>query len=82
MKVRVEFYGVLSAMVDARARHLIIDTERASVRDVIAAITAQHPVLVGRLDVVAYAVNDELVDAAHEVIDGDTLALLPPVSGG
>ena len=41
-----------------------------------------HPALAPRRDALAIAVNECYVDRTHQLQDGDTVALIPPVSGG
>ncbi|MFQ5381448.1 MAG: MoaD/ThiS family protein [Dehalococcoidia bacterium] len=45
-------------------------------------LVADHPALSVFLPSVLYALNEEYVKPGHEVSAGDTLALIPPVSGG
>jgi molybdopterin synthase sulfur carrier subunit len=42
----------------------------------------RHTVLVPRLASVRFAVNESFVNASDLIQDGDTVALIPPVSGG
>jgi MoaE-MoaD fusion protein len=54
-----------------------------SVGQVLEAVSAQHSALSReRLRTVAVAVNEDYVDRAHVVSEGDEIALIPPVSGG
>jgi molybdopterin synthase sulfur carrier subunit len=45
-------------------------------------LVSVHPELEGRLASVRFAVNESFADAADPVRDGDTIAVIPPVSGG
>jgi molybdopterin synthase sulfur carrier subunit len=42
----------------------------------------RHGALVPRLGSVRFAVNESFVNAHDAIEDGDTVALIPPVSGG
>jgi molybdopterin synthase sulfur carrier subunit len=42
----------------------------------------RHPTLGPRLASVRFAVNESFVNASDSIEDGDTVALIPPVSGG
>jgi molybdopterin synthase sulfur carrier subunit len=42
----------------------------------------RHPALGPRLASVRFAVNESFVNATDAIEDGDTVALIPPVSGG
>jgi molybdopterin converting factor subunit 1 len=45
-------------------------------------LAARHPALGPHLGSVRFAVNEVFVSLGAEVMDGDTVALIPPVSGG
>ncbi|HTV22653.1 MAG TPA: MoaD/ThiS family protein [Polyangiaceae bacterium] len=45
-------------------------------------LAERHPELVPHLGSVRFAVNESFVTANAEIRDGDTVALIPPVSGG
>ncbi len=45
-------------------------------------LAAQHPGIAALRPVLAVAVNDRYATAATTLNEGDTLALIPPVSGG
>lgn len=45
-------------------------------------LVQRHPQLGPRLGSVRFAVNEVFVGASAEIDDGDTVALIPPVSGG
>ncbi len=45
-------------------------------------LTATHPAIARLRPVLAVAVNDCYCNTATQLNDGDTLALIPPVSGG
>jgi len=51
-----------------------------SVADLIAELKIHYPVLL--LDHVMIAVNEQFVEPTHVIAPNDTVALLPPVSGG
>lgn len=42
----------------------------------------RHPALAGRLTAVRLAVNEEFAEDRVRIAAGDTVALIPPVSGG
>jgi molybdopterin synthase sulfur carrier subunit len=45
-------------------------------------LAQRHPKLVPHLGSVRFAVNEAFVGMGAEIADGDTVALIPPVSGG
>jgi len=54
----------------------------ATVGTVMASLVERHPALRPLLDRMRYAVNQDFAPPTRALIDGDTLALIPPVSGG
>src|SRR3989442_15677818 len=54
----------------------------ATVRSLLDAIYAKHPRLKGFVETLLLAVNNEFVDAASTLREGDEAALLPPECGG
>lgn len=54
----------------------------ARVADARDALVARHPALARAVPALRFAVNEEFVTADQVLQAGDTLAILPPVSGG
>ncbi|MEZ0310594.1 MAG: molybdenum cofactor biosynthesis protein MoaE [Myxococcota bacterium] len=54
----------------------------ATIRTVVAAVTARHPALEPLLKSVRWARNHTIVELDEPVREGDEVALLPPVAGG
>ena len=82
MRVRVVFYGVLKEDVGATEQTLELPSAQSTVEDLIAQLEAAYPTLASRMDSVALAVNDQIVDRSFTLDDGAKVDLLPPVSGG
>jgi molybdopterin converting factor subunit 1 len=81
MKLRVLYFAVFREKI-GRTDDVLELAEDARVRDALAALAAQHPViarLAGRFRV---AVNEEMCGDDQALADGDELALIPPVAGG
>lgn len=82
MRLRVVYYGHLKQDVGTKEETLEVGQDRLLVRELGTLLEGRYPALQGRMDAVAYAVDDELVAPDHVLRDGDRAALLPPVSGG
>ncbi len=54
----------------------------ATVSDALDALADDHPVIGEARTTLAVAVNEQYAANTAELADGDTLALIPPVSGG
>lgn len=80
MHIQVQFWGVTARLSGSSERTLVL-APSATVADAAAAL-GHCPELNRELKRCAFAVGDELVPRTHRLQDGDTLAVLPPVSGG
>lgn len=81
MKITIEFYGALEPLCGAEHRVEFSD-DAVSVAAVLDELATRVPGVEPHLPRTACAVGDELVGREHSLNDGDTLVLLPPVSGG
>ena len=79
MKVVVLLFAGLRERVGQREMQVEVG-EKATVRTLLAQLSARHPVLAGYP--FAIAVNGEYASQEGELADGDEVALIPPVSGG
>jgi len=82
MRLTIVYYGGLKQETGVKRETLDLPEEALTVRDLNGLLSARHPALARRLQSVAYAVNDAIVDGEHPLRDGDEASLLPPVSGG
>lgn len=80
--VNVQLFGILQQVGGAREREVTVDALPVSVADALASLVAAVPALGAHLAHTACAVGDEIVDRSTRLEAGDTLVLLPPVSGG
>ena len=81
MKIRVLYFAVFREKL-GREDDVVALAAGSRVRDAIVALAARHTVidkLRGRFRV---AVNQDFTDDERELVDGDELALIPPVAGG
>ncbi len=79
--MEIELFGVLREAAGDRV--LTLDLEPPIViGDVLEALTTARPALGPHLPRVACAVGDEMRSRTDHIQTGETLVLLPPVSGG
>jgi molybdopterin converting factor small subunit len=81
MKINLECYGVLQQMCGSE-RQLNLAGDTAPVAQVLKALAEAIPDAAPHMEHTACAVGEDLVGRDYQVRDGQTLALLPPVSGG
>ena len=79
MKIAVRLFA-FQAQIAGRELSLTL-AEHATVADAIGALRQLHPALPWAAGTLA-AVNMEYVPLTHALQAGDTLAIIPPVSGG
>jgi len=81
MRIEVLLFASAREAVGTAQRTMEVP-EGAAVSRVLDLLLEQHPELVPARRSLRFAVNEDFVDAAAALHDGDRLALLPPVSGG
>lgn len=80
MQVRVFYFAAVRDLVGKGEEVVEVPEAATTAADFVAGLMRKHP----RLSIhgVRIAVNEEFVELSHSLKDGDTLALIPPVSGG
>jgi molybdopterin converting factor subunit 1 len=81
VQVKLLFFATLKDIVGARQLQLDIPAG-ATIDDVWERLESSYPRLRPYRSIVLTSVNEEYVDRAAAVSDGDEVALFPPVSGG
>ena len=80
MKVEILLYGITRDIIGS-SRHEIEIAAEATVGDVMSKLRSNFPDL-QRLTSLLIAINDEYANDRDVIDSGDTLVLIPPVSGG
>ena len=81
IKVRAEFFSRLKEIVDASVLVLSLP-EKATVKDLFEQLQKRYPQLRDFEKSVLFGVGVEFVEPHHQLKDGDTVAIMPPVQGG
>ena len=82
MTVVVLYFAALRELLARSEEELTGLPRPLSVQAFALLLGQRHPKLVPHLGSVRFAVNEAFVGMGAEISDGDTVALIPPVSGG
>jgi molybdopterin converting factor subunit 1 len=81
-RVRILYFAALRDLTGREAEWLDLPPETATVGAAVAHLERTRPELAGRLASVRAALNETFAAPDEPIADADTLALIPPVSGG
>ena len=81
MRVRVRLFAIQRELAGTREVTLEL-ADGGTVEEAWTALVHRHPVLAPGRSFVRFARNAEYADATTELVEGDELAVIPPVSGG
>lgn len=81
MQVRIRLFAMQRQQLGWRDRPIEL-LDGASVGDAWASLVATYPELAAARDSIRFARNGAYVDIGEGLVDGDELALIPPVAGG
>ena len=81
MQCKVLLFAQLAQAIGSD--HVTIDLSNgATVNDALNQLAKNHEIIAQMRNSIAIAINEQYCDADTAIKDGDTLALIPPVSGG
>lgn len=81
MKITVRYFQALSDLLEKAEETLALDKEKEAA-DILDQLFENYPELLPFQNSLLIAVNEEWSQPDRVIKDGDTLALMPPVSGG
>jgi molybdopterin synthase catalytic subunit len=81
VRVTVKLFATLREQAGWSEQQIVL-APGATLGDLMAQLTAQHPKLTLTGRAVYAAVNQQYVQPGHVLANGDIVALFPPVSGG
>ena len=82
MSVLILYFAALRELLGISEERLSGLPGPLSVGGLAVLLGERHPALLPHLGSVRFALNEAFVALGEEVMDGDTVALIPPVSGG
>lgn len=82
LEVAVQCFGILQQVCGGRERKVAVAALPATVEHVLDGLADEVPEVRAYLAYTACAIGDRIVGRDAHVEAGDTLVLLPPVSGG
>jgi molybdopterin synthase sulfur carrier subunit len=81
-RIKLLYFAALKERLGRESDDLVLPPEVIRVADLPGFLPTFRPLLHGALGSVRIAVGDEFAAPDRELVDGDVVALLPPVSGG
>ncbi len=81
MKIKVLYFSSIKDKLKKKEDVLDI-SENTTLEDVISLLKEKYPEIAESLDKSMFAVNEEYADKDKILKEGDTVAVIPPVSGG
>jgi molybdopterin converting factor subunit 1 len=81
MRIRVLAFATAAEALGSDRAEIEL-AEGGSLADLKRALALRSPALAARLETLALAVDGEIARETRPLVDGDEVALLPPVSGG
>ena len=81
MKIKVLYFSSIKDKLKKKEDILDI-SENTTLEDVISFLKEKYPEIAESLDKSMFAVNEEYADKDKILKEGDTVAVIPPVSGG
>lgn len=82
MTIEILYFAGLRELLGIKEEKLVVTPGGLTVDALAERLAELHPSLRPHLASVRFAVNESFVDAKSRVKPGDTVALIPPVSGG
>jgi sulfur-carrier protein len=81
LHLHVRYFSRVRDILNRSAETVFVDPT-SNVGDVVTAIICKHPELAPMRSSLLIARNSEYAAADEQVVEGDTIDLMPPVSGG
>lgn len=81
MHIDIHYYAVLAATI-GKTNETIDVAKDATVSEVLDALAQQHDIIHVMRTSLAAAVDNAYVPPHYTVSEGDTISIIPPVSGG
>ena len=82
MTVTVLYFASARDLSGTSQEKLELPAGVGTLRQLVAHLTALHPALAGAIERMRVARNEEFAELDERPLDGDVIALIPPVSGG
>jgi molybdopterin converting factor subunit 1 len=80
--VRVLYFGGLRDAVGLSEELIVLPAHACTVADVRALVAGRHRAYAEGADCVRVARNEAFADDGEAVVEGDVIALMPPMAGG
>lgn len=81
MRIQLLYFATARAAAGVGGEHLDVP-DGCTLGDVVSEAVRAHPPLAALLPTVRFAVNEQMAERDRRLRPGDTVAVLPPFSGG
>ena len=81
MRIKVLYFSSIKDKIGITSENIKI-AENSTVSDLIKLLSEKYPQIKDSLKNSMFAVNEEYASIEQELKEGDTVAIIPPVSGG
>ena len=81
-EVTVLYFATSREQAEVTTERISFTGDKVNLGELIRKISLKHPKITREPSKIVAAINEEYQDHNHIVINGDTVALIPPVSGG
>ncbi|HMR08484.1 MAG TPA: molybdopterin converting factor subunit 1 [Polyangiaceae bacterium] len=82
MTVTVLYFAGVRDLVGTAEQELTLPESPCTLQQFVAALSLKHPQLRDRLTGVRFAINETFSEPSDAIVDGDVVAVIPPVAGG
>ena len=81
MRIKVLYFSSIKDKIGITSENIEI-AENSTINDLIKLLSEKYPQIKDSLQNSMFAVNEEYASIDQELKEGDTVAIIPPVSGG
>jgi molybdopterin converting factor subunit 1 len=82
MSVRILYFAKIRDLIGKPEERLVLPEGVSKLSELAGYLSSLYPVLAGYLGSVRFARNEVFAPLSETMVEGDTIAVIPPVAGG